>query len=118
VADYLRQFMDSPSSTQIVDDLRLVITLTDEPSGATAGQVLEGQSWVVSGKLEAFSRDEAKAHLQSLGAKVAGSVSAKTTCLVAGPGAGSKLSKAQSLDVKVIDEQALLALLQSEGIQW
>ena len=71
---------------------------------------------MVTGKLEALGRNEAKAHLQSLGAKVAGSVSAKTSCVVAGPGAGSKLTKAAELDVEVLDEQALLALLATYGI--
>ena len=66
----------------------------------------------MTGKLETLGRNEAKARLQSLGAKVAGSVSQRTHCVVAGPGAGSKLSRAQELGVKVIDEQALVALLQ------
>lgn len=72
---------------------------------------LSGQTWVVTGKLEAFSRDEAKARLQALGAKVAGSVSAKTTCVVAGPGAGSKLARATELGVEVLDETTFLARL-------
>lgn len=116
VADHLRQFMDEPSNMAVVDALLQEVTFSDLQSGAAAEQSLSGQTWVVTGKLEAFSRDEAKAHLQSLGAKVAGSVSAKTTCLVAGPGAGSKLAKAQSLGVEVIDEEALLALLRAEGV--
>jgi DNA ligase (NAD+) len=70
----------------------------------------------VTGKLEQLGRDDAKAHLQALGAKVAGSVSARTTCVVAGPGAGSKLGKARELDIDVIDEDAFLALLARHGI--
>jgi DNA ligase (NAD+) len=77
---------------------------------------LSGQTWVVTGKLEALGRSDAKVHLQSLGAKVAGSVSAKTTCVVAGPGAGSKLTRAAELNVEVLDEQALLSLLAGHGI--
>jgi DNA ligase (NAD+) len=77
---------------------------------------LAGQTWVVTGKLEAMGRDEAKARLQSLGAKVAGSVSAKTHCVVAGPGAGSKLARAAELDVDVIDEAAFLDLLITHGV--
>ena len=117
VADHLRQFFDSGSSMAVVAELRAAGVEWPDLDQADAGeQPLAGQTWVVTGKLEQLTRDEAKAHLQALGAKVAGSVSAKTTCLVAGPGAGSKLSKAESLGIEVIDEQALLALLAEGGI--
>jgi DNA ligase (NAD+) len=71
---------------------------------------------VVTGKLESLGRNDAKSHLQTLGATVAGSVSARTHCVVAGPGAGSKLKKATELDIPVIDEKALLALLDLHGV--
>ena len=62
-----------------------------------AGEMpLAGQTWVVTGKIESLTREEAKRALQALGAKVAGSVSAKTDCVVAGPGAGSKLARARA----------------------
>ena len=77
---------------------------------------LAGQTWVVTGKLEQLGRADAKGHLQALGAKVAGSVSAKTTCVVAGPGAGSKLGQAHELDIDVIDEAAFVALLADHGV--
>lgn len=80
-----------------------------------AGLPLAGQTWVLTGTLEAMGRDEGKARLEALGAKVAGSVSAKTHCVVAGPGAGSKLVKATELDVKVLDEAAFLARLAELG---
>ncbi|TGG95374.1 NAD-dependent DNA ligase LigA [Natronospirillum operosum] len=67
-------------------------------------QPLAGQTWVVTGRLEGATRDEVKADLQTLGARVAGSVSSQTTCLIAGPGAGSKLTRAEELGVEVIDE--------------
>jgi DNA ligase (NAD+) len=77
---------------------------------------LNGQTWVLTGTLESLDRSAAKALLQQLGAKVAGSVSAKTSKVVAGPGAGSKLAKAEELGVEVLDEAALLALLQEQGL--
>ncbi|WP_371229088.1 NAD-dependent DNA ligase LigA [Pseudomonas sp. QE6] len=80
------------------------------------GLLLAGQTWVLTGTLEAMSRDVAKEKLESLGAKVAGSVSAKTHCVVAGPGAGSKLAKAQELGVAVMDEEQLVKLLADHGI--
>ncbi|QJP09882.1 NAD-dependent DNA ligase LigA [Pseudomonas multiresinivorans] len=80
------------------------------------GLPLAGQTWVLTGTLEAMSRDVAKEQLESLGAKVAGSVSAKTHCVVAGPGAGSKLAKAQELGVAVMDEEQLIKLLADHGI--
>lgn len=80
------------------------------------GLPLAGQTWVLTGTLEAMSRDAAKEKLESLGAKVAGSVSAKTHCVVAGPGAGSKLAKAQELGVAVMDEEQLITLLADHGI--
>ena len=80
------------------------------------GLPLAGETWVLTGKVELMSRDVAKEHLESLGAKVAGSVSAKTHCVVAGPGAGSKLTKANELGVKVMDEEAFIAFLKGHGI--
>lgn len=78
---------------------------------------LHGQTWVVTGTLEAMDRNQAKAVLQKLGAKVAGSVSAKTSKVLAGPGAGSKLDKALELDIEVIDEAAFVTMLESLDIQ-
>ena len=77
---------------------------------APASLPLIGQVWVLTGTLESMPRGIAKQHLIDLGAKVAGSVSAKTTVVVAAPGAGNKLEKAQSLGVQVRSEQDLLAL--------
>ncbi|HBB77156.1 MAG TPA: DNA ligase (NAD(+)) LigA, partial [Pseudomonas sp.] len=75
------------------------------------GLPLAGQTWVLTGTLEAMSREEAKVQLEALGAKVSGSVSARTNCVVAGPGAGSKLAKANELGLKVLDEPAFLEQL-------
>lgn len=74
-------------------------------------QPLAGKTLVLTGSLSALSRDEAKQALQALGAKLAGSVSAKTTAVFAGEAAGSKLTKAQDLGIPVFDEAALQQLL-------
>ena len=87
-----------------------------QPDASAAELPLAGQTWVLTGTLERLTRDEAKARLQRLGAKVAGTVSKKTHRVVAGPGAGSKLSKAQSLDVPVLDEAGLLALFAEHDV--
>ena len=117
VADHLRQFFDSASSMQVVAALRGAGVQWPDVEVAPAEEMpLAGQTWVVTGKLEALARNDAKAHLQALGAKVAGSVSARTTCVVAGPGAGSKLGKATELGVEVLDEPAFLVLLSEHGI--
>ena len=118
VADHLRQFFDAASSLEVVEALRSAgVTWRDPGRRETARLPLAGETWVVTGKLEALGREEAKARLESLGAKVAGSVSAQTRCVVAGPGAGAKLSRAGELGVKVIDEAAFLALLAGYGIE-
>lgn len=116
VADHLRQFFDSASSMAVVGELRAAGVSWPDLAVAAADLPLSGQTWVVTGKLEQMGRDDAKAHLQTLGAKVAGSVSAKTTRVVAGPGAGSKLAKAQELNIDVIDEAAFLAFLAEHGL--
>jgi DNA ligase (NAD+) len=78
---------------------------------ASADLPLEGQTYVLTGTLESMSRDDAKQRLLILGAKVSGSVSKKTACVIAGPGAGSKLADAEKLGVRIIDETAFLAML-------
>lgn len=77
---------------------------------------LAGQTWVLTGTLTQLTREEAKEQLQILGAKVAGSVSAKTHCVVAGESAGSKLAKAQELGIRVLNEDELMALLKNPTV--
>ena len=88
------------------------MTSTAEP----VGDLLSGKTFVLTGELTAYSRKEAGEKLEALGAKVSGSVSKKTSCVVAGEAAGSKLRKAQELGVPVIDEEAFLVLIgEKEG---
>ncbi|HEY7775467.1 MAG TPA: helix-hairpin-helix domain-containing protein, partial [Kineobactrum sp.] len=118
VADHLRQFFDSADSMAVVRALREAgVHWPDMPLQAAAELPLAGQTWVVTGKLEKLDRAAAKDYLQGLGARVAGSVSANTSTVVAGPGAGSKLDRATGLGVTVIDEPAFLALLAEHGVQ-
>lgn len=79
-------------------------------------QPLSGQTWVLTGTLSTLTRDEAKDRLERLGAKVAGSVSKKTACVVAGEAAGSKLTKAEQLGVPVLAEDGLLSLFREHGV--
>ena len=78
---------------------------------AASAQPLQGKTYVLTGTLSTLTRNEAKTRLQALGAKVAGSVSAKTTAVVAGDKAGSKLDKAEKLGVPVLTEDELITLL-------
>ena len=117
VADHLRQFFDSEAGMSMARSLREQGVTWQDIEVTAAGELpLAGQTWVVTGKLEVMGRNEAKAALQTLGARVAGSVSANTNCVVAGPGAGSKLNKARELDIEVIDEPTFTALLESHGV--
>lgn len=77
---------------------------------------LKGFTYVVTGTLELMDRAQAKQYLQRLGAKVAGSVSSKTSCVIAGPGAGSKLTKAEELGIQIINEEDFVSLLTQHGI--
>jgi DNA ligase (NAD+) len=113
VAYYVRDFFGNPDNLSIISALRESgVSWDDIDISAQDSQPLKGQTWVLTGGMEIMSRAEAKDRLQELGAKVAGSVSAKTSQVVAGPGAGSKLTKAQSLDIPVFDEEQFLAFLE------
>lgn len=113
VAAHIRAFFEVDRNRAVIQDLLDLGVHWQAPSveASQDGPDLTGQTWVLTGTLESMTRDEASDKLRALGAKVSGSVSAKTTMLVAGPGAGSKLAKAESLGVDVINEAALIALL-------
>ena len=112
VAQSIRTFFDQAHNREVVEQLRACgVTWTEGEPTAGASLPLAGQTFVLTGTLPTLSRDQAKDMLEALGAKVAGSVSKKTTCVVAGAEAGSKLEKANELGIKVIDEAGLLALV-------
>ena len=87
------------------------------PAGGADQRPLEGQTWVLTGTLARLTRDQAKQHLEALGAKVSGSVSGKTARVVAGESAGSKLDKARKNNVDVIDEEEFITFLTDHGIE-
>ena len=110
VAQHIVQFFHQPHNREVIARLRLVgIHWPDvEPD---THQPLEGKTYVLTGTLSGIAREEAKQKLQALGAKVSGSVSRKTTAVIAGEKAGSKLAKAEALGVPVLSEDDLVALL-------
>jgi len=112
VAQSLRTFFDQAHNREVVEQLRACGLQWQEGEAiAGASLPLAGQTFVLTGTLPTLSRDQAKDMLEALGAKVAGSVSKKTHCVVAGSEAGSKLDKAQELGIPVLDEVGLLALV-------
>ena len=106
VADALVEFFNEARNREVIDALLAEVTPQEAEAIVADGSPVAGKTLVFTGTLEKMSRAEAKARAESMGAKVSGSVSAKTDLLIAGPGAGSKLKKAESLGVEVIDEDA------------
>ena len=114
VVEALGDFFHEPHNVEVWEDL---LSLVSPPPYIveTLDSPVAGKTVVFTGKLETMSRDEAKAQAERLGAKAAGSVSAKTDLLVAGPGAGSKLKKAAELGIEVIDEAGWAEIVAAAG---
>jgi DNA ligase (NAD+) len=104
VAEAIADFFAEPRNEAALDALVRQVTV-ERMEAIAAGHPLAGQTIVFTGALERMTRDEAKAIAERLGAKVSGSISAKTNLVVAGPGAGSKLAKARELGVETVDEE-------------
>ncbi len=132
IAESVKQFLSVPENLAVLDRLRAAgLSLEEDLSGAAEraaaetgvaaelaeAQPLEGLTFVLTGTLVNRTRDEAGAALKALGAKVTGSVSKKTSFVVAGPKAGSKLTKAESLGVPVLDEEALEHILATGRVE-
>lgn len=109
-AEWIVDFFQAPHNIEVLDRLLAAGIHWDAPTAPTR-QPLNGESWVVTGTLGTMGRDEATQKLQALGARVSGSVSSKTKCVVAGEKAGSKLDKAQKLEIRVMNEQEFLDFL-------
>ena len=111
MAETIIDFFREPHNKKVVDALLLAVTV-EEAEHIKSDSLVAGKTVVFTGSLELMTRSEAKAKAESLGAKVSGSVSAKTDFVVAGGGAGSKLKKAEALGVKVLTEAEWLTLIQ------
>lgn len=111
VARTLVEFYKEPRNTEVIARLLEEVQPQEAEQPVTSGSPVAGKTVVFTGSLEKFTRDEAKARAESLGAKVSGSVSKKTDIVVAGPGAGSKLDKAREFDVQIMTEDEWLELI-------
>lgn len=109
VATSIVEFYKEPRNRDVIDRLLQEVTPQEAERPQTSGSPVSGLTVVFTGSLEKMTRDEAKTKAESLGAKVAGSVSKKTDIVVAGPGAGSKLDKARELGIRTMDEDEWLA---------
>ncbi|WP_286222648.1 NAD-dependent DNA ligase LigA [Marinobacter apostichopi] len=116
VAGHIRSFFEQPHNQETLAALKDAGVQWQEEVVEESEKPLQGETWVLTGTLSEMTRDEAKEKLESLGAKVSGSVSKKTACVVAGEAAGSKLAKAEQLEVPVLDEAGLLDLLKQHGL--
>ncbi|WP_213014694.1 NAD-dependent DNA ligase LigA [Acinetobacter pollinis] len=113
-AEWIADFFQAEHNIEVIDKLLESGIHWDAPSASTS-QPLNGESWVLTGTLSELNRDQATQMLQALGARVSGSVSSKTKCLVAGEKAGSKLDKAQKLGIQVLSESEFLILMKDYG---
>ena len=114
IAESVHEFFSIPENVAVIERLRQAgVVLEEEKPENELPQTLAGLTFVLTGTLEHFTRDEAGAQLKAMGAKVSGSVSKKTSFVVAGEAAGSKLTKAESLGVPVLDETALQQILET-----
>jgi DNA ligase (NAD+) len=116
VAVAIRQWFDEPRNRELVEALRQagVKTVGERKVRPIGPQPLAGKTVVITGALESMSREEAKEKVEALGAKVSGSVSKKTSFVIVGADAGSKLEKARALGVETLDEPAFLRLIMAE----
>lgn len=117
VAGHIRSFFDQTHNQETIQTLKDAGVQWQTEEITASEKPLKGETWVLTGSLSDMTRDDAKAKLESLGAKVAGSVSGKTSYVVAGEAAGSKLTKAENLGVPVMDESAFVEFLGTHGLE-
>lgn len=112
VAEAAYQFFQEPHNREVIAEMRALGVHWADIAKTTASATFSGKTFVLTGTLPTLKRDQAQAMIEAAGGKVSGSVSAKTHYVVAGAEAGSKLEKAQQLNITILDEAGLLALLQ------
>ena len=118
IAQSVVEYFSNPANQRLIQELgELGVSLEDVPAKTGQNAALDGLTFVVTGKLERFSREEIQERLRDLGANVTSSVSRKTDYLVAGEKAGSKLERAQSLGIPVLSEEDLLVFLRDRGVE-
>jgi len=115
VAGHVHAFFQEPHNLEVIEALRAAGVRYVAPERTLGPQPLEGQTWVLTGALS-MPRAQVKAMLESLGAKVAGSVSKRTAVVLAGEAAGSKLAKAEALGVEIMDEERFTELMAEHGV--
>ncbi|RMF75806.1 MAG: NAD-dependent DNA ligase LigA, partial [Alphaproteobacteria bacterium] len=113
VCESLRAFFADPGNRQILDELRSLGVRPEPEQRPAADGPLAGKTYVFTGKLERFSREQAEALVRSLGGSASSSVSRKTDTVVAGPNAGSKLDKAQKLGIEILSEEEFLERIEA-----
>lgn len=121
VAKHILAFFSETHNQSIIEQLKKAGLNWPESEPVSAAEAAElplaGKVYVITGTLSEMGRDDAKMHLQALGGKVTGSVSAKTDCLIAGEKAGSKLTKAQGLGIDILDEAGFIELLRQLEVE-
>ena len=116
IAASVAAYMANPSNSRVLEKLRCAgVRMKDERREAPASQALEGKRFVVTGRLQRFSRTQIEARIKDLGGAVGSSVSRNTSYLIAGEDAGSKLAQAETLEVPVITEEDFLSLAEAES---
>ncbi|MBX4192573.1 NAD-dependent DNA ligase LigA, partial [Candidatus Parcubacteria bacterium] len=111
VAKFIYEYFREPEHKKLILRLQKHLTIKSEKIAKTHGGKFKGKTFVLTGTLQSLSRDEAKAKIRALGGDVSGSVSKNTDYVVAGDEAGSKLTKAEDLGVRVLSEDEFLKLL-------
>jgi len=112
-ADYIVNFFAHEKTRELIEKLKLSGVKMTYEAEEQRGNIFDGSTFVLTGKLPTMTRDEAGALIESYGGKISSSVSKKTDYVLAGDDAGSKLTKAQTLGIKIIDEQELMNMLES-----